>query len=130
MYDRHVHRALIAMRCARYHRPFDMVNDEEYRKEVELLRPGTVLPSASNLSRDTQHLHQELSFSLKDYFANYNGVTHLALDGWTSPLVSSYLGIVVIWYDKGKIWRATLDFSRCESDLSIFKSRFLTEFVL
>jgi hypothetical protein len=35
---------------------------------------------------------------------------HLAIDGWTAPIVASYLGIVVIWYDKGKTWRAILEF--------------------
>jgi hypothetical protein len=35
---------------------------------------------------------------------------HLALDGWTSPLVSSYLGLVVIWFDQGIIHHSVLEF--------------------
>lgn len=37
---------------------------------------------------------------------------HIALDGWTSPLVSTYLGIVVIWHETGNIHRAILEFVR------------------
>jgi len=39
-------------------------------------------------------------------------VIHIALDGWTAPLVASYLGLVVIWYQDGKIYRAILEFIR------------------
>ena len=35
------------------------------------------------------------------------------MDGWTAPIVASYLGIVVIWYEKGVIYRAVLEFIRC-----------------
>lgn len=41
---------------------------------------------------------------------NFAGFVHLALDGWTSPLVSSYLGIILIWYASGKIHRAVLEY--------------------
>ncbi|KAF8799450.1 hypothetical protein BYT27DRAFT_7024298, partial [Phlegmacium glaucopus] len=39
-----------------------------------------------------------------------NSTIHLALDGWTSPLISSYLGLVVVWFDQGVIHRAILEF--------------------
>ncbi|KAF8798621.1 hypothetical protein BYT27DRAFT_7123024, partial [Phlegmacium glaucopus] len=41
-----------------------------------------------------------------------NSTIHLALDGWTSPLISSYLGLVVVWFDQGVIHRAILEFIR------------------
>ena len=41
-----------------------------------------------------------------------NSAIHLVLDGWTSPLVSSYLGLVVVWFDQGLIHRAVLEFIR------------------
>lgn len=37
---------------------------------------------------------------------------HFAVDGWTAPIVASYLGIVVIWYEKGDIHRAILEFAK------------------
>ncbi|KAF8219552.1 hypothetical protein L208DRAFT_1339232, partial [Tricholoma matsutake] len=35
---------------------------------------------------------------------------HLVLDGWTAPIVASFLGIVVVWYSNGIIHRAILEF--------------------
>jgi hypothetical protein len=34
------------------------------------------------------------------------------MDGWTAPIVASFLGIVVVWYESGKIHRAILEFIR------------------
>ena len=37
-------------------------------------------------------------------------VIHIAMDGWTAPLVALYLGLVVIWYQDGKIYHTILEF--------------------
>lgn len=42
------------------------------------------------------------------------------LDGWTSPLVSSYLGLVIVWHENGKIHRAILEFIRFVINLWIY----------
>ena len=63
------HRALIAMRCARSSRPFNVVNDSEYKEEVELLRPGTKLPSAQTVSDDVRLIYDKGSKFVKEYFA-------------------------------------------------------------
>ena len=34
------------------------------------------------------------------------------MDGWTAPIVASYLGVVIIWCDEGTVHRAILDFIR------------------
>ncbi|KAF8151170.1 hypothetical protein K438DRAFT_1512742, partial [Mycena galopus ATCC 62051] len=62
------HRALIALRCASSHRPFNSVRDEFYLEEVELLRPGTHVPSPITVSRDVQTLYKEGSRRVKEYF--------------------------------------------------------------
>ncbi|KIO21037.1 hypothetical protein M407DRAFT_45782, partial [Tulasnella calospora MUT 4182] len=49
------------------------------------------------------------------YFSNYDGVVHCAMDGWSSPLVSSYLGVVISWWRDGKLRRATLDFLKLKA---------------
>ncbi len=46
------------------------------------------------------------------FIQKLDSTIHLVLDGWTSPLVSSYLGLVVVWYEKGYIHRAILEFIR------------------
>jgi len=43
-YSQAAHRALIALRCAKNTRPINSVLDEDYQREVEMLRPGTKLP--------------------------------------------------------------------------------------
>ncbi|KAF5348283.1 hypothetical protein D9756_010486 [Leucocoprinus leucothites] len=37
---------------------------------------------------------------------------HLVLEGWTAPIVVSYLGLVVIWSEQGTIYRTVLEFIR------------------
>ena len=63
------HRALIAMRCAKSHRPMNSVADEDYRTEVQMLRPGTVLPHPSTVSRDMKALYVSMSIFVRTYFA-------------------------------------------------------------
>jgi len=41
-----------------------------------------------------------------------NSTIHLVLDGWTAPIVASFLGIVVVWFEEGVIHRAVLEFIR------------------
>jgi hypothetical protein len=62
------HRALIAMRCAASKRPFQSVEDAYYLEEVEMLRPGTVVPSRSTVSRDINAIFRQGSVHVKDYF--------------------------------------------------------------
>jgi hypothetical protein len=44
-----------------------------------------------------------------------NSTIHLVLDGWTAPIVVSFLGIVVVWFQEGVIYRAVLEFIRLVS---------------
>ncbi|KAH6890701.1 hypothetical protein BKA70DRAFT_1099867, partial [Coprinopsis sp. MPI-PUGE-AT-0042] len=67
-YSESTHRALIALRCAANQRPFNMVDDELYKAEVAMLRPGTSLPSPSTVSRDSQNLFLELAGHVSNYF--------------------------------------------------------------
>jgi hypothetical protein len=67
-YSEAAHRAIIALRCATSHRPFNVVNDKYYKMEVELLRPGTKLPASNTVSLDIKHLYLELSKDVRTYF--------------------------------------------------------------
>ncbi|KAK7047943.1 hypothetical protein VNI00_006271 [Paramarasmius palmivorus] len=107
------HRAIVALRCAVNHRPFEMVRDKLYVEEVKLLRPGTKLVSPGTVSTDVKRIYNGCSIMVRDYFRlQVVGAIHLAVDGWTAPIASSYLGIVVIWYANGRIYRAILEFIR------------------
>lgn len=63
------HRALIALRCAASRRPFNTVADPYYLQEVELLRPGTVVPNPRTVSRDVLAIYQKAAIGVKEYFS-------------------------------------------------------------
>ena len=67
-YSPAAHRTLIAMRCAKNHRPFNSVLDEDYQAEVAMLRPGTILPSPQTVSRDIKSIYAEMSKNVRNYF--------------------------------------------------------------
>jgi hypothetical protein len=62
------HRTIIALRCAESSRAAHLVTDKYYRMEVELLRPGTTIPSEHTVSRDLKLLHQQLAKEGQAYF--------------------------------------------------------------
>lgn len=62
------HRALIAIRCARNHRPTNIVADPEYLLEVAMLRPGTAVPSPLTVARDIENIYLAASVKVKDHF--------------------------------------------------------------
>ena len=57
-------------------------------------------------SRYLLPLHLTLVFELK----NYLGCIHLGFDGWTSPNIFSFLGVVVHIAPKGELQSFILDF--------------------
>lgn len=67
-YTEAAHRALIALRCAKNHRPFNFVLDEDYQAEVNMLRPGTKLPHPATVSRDIQAIYLDMSMHVRSYF--------------------------------------------------------------
>jgi hypothetical protein len=46
------------------------------------------------------------------YIKAHKSTIHLVLDGWTAPIVASFLGIVVVWFSDGIVHRAILEFIR------------------
>ncbi|EJD02904.1 uncharacterized protein FOMMEDRAFT_64617, partial [Fomitiporia mediterranea MF3/22] len=67
-YSKAAHRALIALQCAKYNRPFNFVRDKFYALKVDMLRPGIVLPSPDTVSDDIKTLYQGLSINVRNYF--------------------------------------------------------------
>ncbi|KAG8747952.1 hypothetical protein FRC11_012206, partial [Ceratobasidium sp. 423] len=60
--------AFLALWCARNHRPFEMINDDLFAAIVNELRPGTLLPDSTTLSRDVQSLYQQNMQAIRHYF--------------------------------------------------------------
>ena len=67
-YSEAAHRALIALHCAKNARPINSVLDEDYRNEVEMLRPGTKLPHPMTVQRDLLCIYEQASIAVKNYF--------------------------------------------------------------
>lgn len=70
-YSKENFRALQVIRTAKYPRPFNAVKDEEYRREVQMLRPGAEqdIPHPSTLSRDLNFVYLQLSYTVMAFFA-------------------------------------------------------------
>ncbi|KAG9081714.1 hypothetical protein FRC06_005430, partial [Ceratobasidium sp. 370] len=114
-YSEAQHRAILALWSAHSHRSFESLTDKFHRMEVEYLRPGTHLPSSSTISRDVRAIHAKYAPKVREYFQSIHGAIHLVVDGWTSPTSNSYIGLVVVWYDRMTIYRSILDFTRVTS---------------
>ncbi|KAG1719768.1 uncharacterized protein EDB91DRAFT_1065342 [Suillus paluster] len=68
-YTQAAHRALIALRCAVSKRPFNFVTDPHYIAEVQLLRPGVIIPNPRTVARDVSAIYLEGSKQVKVYFS-------------------------------------------------------------
>ncbi|KAF8218480.1 hypothetical protein L208DRAFT_1350996, partial [Tricholoma matsutake] len=98
--------------CTKNHCPFNSVLDEDYQAEVEMLQPGTIIPSPQMVSRDIKLCilrYQNMSEII--LWSALNSI-HLVLHGWTDPIVASFLGLVVVWFHEGVIYCAVLEFIR------------------
>ena len=62
------HRALLALHCARSNRPFNIVTDPNYQDEIMMLRPNTIIPNPSTVSRDLKMIYLEMSKHVWGYF--------------------------------------------------------------
>jgi hypothetical protein len=126
-YDPIVHRTIVALRCAHSHRPCNSARDRFYKLEVELLRPGTHVPSPGNISLDIKRLYiglapnitnyilvglyfHQVQFLTKVHSQGQRRVFHIVTDGWTNPQGISEQGLVIQWYAEGRIHRTTLEF--------------------
>lgn len=110
MYSFIAHRVLIALRCAASHRPFNMVNDYFYQLEVELLHPGARLPSAATVSSDLKIIYLGFSNVVSDYIRSRKIYFWIITDTWTSPQGGSEQGLVIQWYENGRMYRTILEF--------------------
>jgi hypothetical protein len=60
---------MIAICYAVSQRPFNTVSNLFYLQEIELLQPGTQVPTPSTVSWDIQNIYQAGSDVVKEYFS-------------------------------------------------------------
>ncbi|KAJ3560171.1 hypothetical protein NP233_g11011 [Leucocoprinus birnbaumii] len=100
-YSPAAHCAAIALRCATSQCPFNI--------------RGTKIPSAEQVSRDTCILYREISGIICTQLTSIMSAIHLVLDGWTAPIVASYLSLVIVWWEQDKIHHMILEFIRLKN---------------
>jgi len=70
-YSPETHRALLVLRCAKHARPMNEILDDDYQTEVEMLRPGTVVPHPTTIQRDLVNIYEHMSDFVRNYFLVY-----------------------------------------------------------
>ncbi|KAL1940908.1 hypothetical protein VTO73DRAFT_7544 [Trametes versicolor] len=108
-------RFLLAMWCARRHRPFRLIEDPELCEILHMLYDKVDIPSRWTISRDIRLLHVDARTRVVIYLLALGGKIHLCVDGWTSPNVISFLGITAHWVLDGRVRHIILDFIRLDS---------------
>ncbi|KAF8595108.1 hypothetical protein BDV93DRAFT_457541, partial [Ceratobasidium sp. AG-I] len=64
-------RALLALWCARNHRPFELVENTLFGAIVDELRPGTLLPDPTTIGRDVRNIYCKNEDWIRSYFKVY-----------------------------------------------------------
>ncbi|KAF8220481.1 hypothetical protein L208DRAFT_1068979, partial [Tricholoma matsutake] len=67
-YSEAAHCALIALHCAKHHQPFNLVLDDDYQTEVQMLQPGMKIPHPMTVSQDVNAMYFEMSKHFQNYF--------------------------------------------------------------
>ena len=124
-------RFLVAMWCARRHRPFAIADDPEFHDIAHMLYSKVKIPSRWTVGRDVQTIFESTKVRVREHLQvslqphrqrpldliaphmllqNLPGAVHICLDGWTSPNVISFLGVTAHWHERGEINHIILDF--------------------
>ncbi|TFK81287.1 hypothetical protein K466DRAFT_502393, partial [Polyporus arcularius HHB13444] len=115
-------RYLIALWCACRHRPFSIVEDQEFQAILQMLYPKVRLPSRFTVSRDIRMACDVTKDAVIQMFKvcallQFGSKVHICVDGWTSPNVFTYLGVTAHWHHNGEIRHIILEFLRCAAGL-------------
>lgn len=109
-YNKAKFRYLALMWIIRRHRPFAIIGDSELQDMFRMLYNKVDILSARTISRDAQEVFQMSKINIARILQAYLGKLHLGLDGWTSPNVISFLGVVVYMVRDDRITSCILDF--------------------
>ncbi|KAH9010166.1 hypothetical protein EDB83DRAFT_2183594, partial [Lactarius deliciosus] len=103
------HRQLTAIEaCAKFvrwvaesKRPFQIVNDEGFRKLMMSGRPTCYIPSAKTISQDVKQVFVNVQWRVAHMLQGYGGVLNFATDAWTSPNHKAYMAMTVHFESEG-----------------------------
>jgi hypothetical protein len=118
-YEIGLFRYLVATWSARRARPFAIIEDEELREIFLMLNSIVEIHSRQTVARDISDMYERSRIVIGLHLQSIKHRLHIALDGWTSPNVTSFLGVTVQYFEKGDIHSFVLDFVKY-SRLSYF----------
>ena len=81
-YSEAAHCALIALCCAKHHWPFNLVLDDDYQTEVQMLQPGTKIPHPMTVSQDVNAMYFKMSKHVWNYFQAYFPTFYILLSNY------------------------------------------------
>ncbi len=108
-------RYLITVWVTQCHCPFAIVEDKPLQRILKMLYGKVEIPSAITVSRDVKEVFALAKTAVAEYLQRQPGAIHVAFDGWTTPNVISYLGVVVSFEEKGELQSLLLGYIRCVS---------------
>ncbi|CUA77267.1 Putative AC transposase [Rhizoctonia solani] len=109
-YSQLMFRVLLIIWCVVNYRPFQTVSDPAFLDIVHMLRPEAIVPTPHTLSSDLTYIYNLATLRIREVFLGMDTGVHLAIDGWSSPLTASFLGVVVFWRTGPTLWRSVLEF--------------------
>jgi hypothetical protein len=112
-------RYLVAAWSARRGRPHAIIEDEELREILVMHYSATEIHSRQTVAHDISDMYERSRLVIALHLQSIKHRLHIALDGWTSPNVFSFLGVTVQYLEEGKICGFVLDFVKygCASHL-------------
>ena len=73
--------------------PFTLVEDEDFRALLQLLKHDIAVPSASTIRREIDKMYDVEIARVADHLRHVDSKISLTLDCWTSPNTKAFLGI-------------------------------------
>jgi hypothetical protein len=83
-YSEAAYHALIALHCAKHHRLFNSVLDDDYQTEVQMLQPGTKIPHPVTVSWDVNAMYFKMSKHVWNYFQACLPTFHILLFNYSN----------------------------------------------
>ncbi|KAF5317564.1 hypothetical protein D9619_013219 [Psilocybe cf. subviscida] len=104
------HRVKIAIWISRRRRAFVIAEDSELLEIFTDLNADCVTPKRNTISRDIREIHKLTKESVIKILKSVTGKLHISVDGWTTPNVIAFIGVIVHYVLNGKLESLLLDF--------------------
>jgi hypothetical protein len=100
-----------------------MIDDEEFHEIVEMLNSDAKVHSRHTVARDIHDMYGRARSIVAERLQNQKCRLHIALDGWTSPNVISYVSVTVKYINAaGELQGHILDFVKYVHTYAVFCS--------